>query len=151
LLRYDDGTEYAHAGRLLFSEVTVDETTGQVTMRAEFPNSDGELLPGMYVRAVLEQGVRNHALAVPQQAVQRDAQGSAQVFVVKDDDTVEVRTVRLGPAVGQRWVVEEGLNPGERVVVEGFQKIGPGVQVVASDWALAEASTMSDGQPPQAE
>lgn len=64
LLRYDDGTEYAHAGRLLFSEVTVDETTGQVTMRAEFPNSDGELLPGMYVRAVLEQGVRNHALAV---------------------------------------------------------------------------------------
>lgn len=151
VLQFDDGSEYDHSGRLLFSEVTVDETTGQVTMRAEFPNPDNDLLPGMYVRVQLEQGVRNQALSVPQQAVQRTASGEAQVYVVKDDNTTELRPVRLGPAVEQRWVVEGGLEAGERVVVEGFQKIAPGAQVVASDWSLAQKSQTSDSQLPQAE
>lgn len=151
VLNFDDGSEYSHPGRLLFSEVTVDVTTGQVTMRAEFPNPDGDLMPGMYVRVQLEQGVRNQALSVPQQAVQRNAGGDAQVFVVKDDNTTELRAVRLGPAVEQRWVVEGGLEVGERVVVEGFQKIVPGAQVVASDWSLAEKSQAPDSQPSQAE
>src|SRR5699024_6480967 len=133
VLNFDDGSEYSHPGRLLFSEVTVDVTTGQVTMRAEFPNPDGDLMPGMYVRVQLEQGVRNQALSVPQQAVQRNAGGDAQVFVVKDDNTTELRAVRLGPAVEQRWGVEGGLEVGGRVVVEGFQQIVPGAQRVASD------------------
>ncbi|HLS69074.1 MAG TPA: efflux RND transporter periplasmic adaptor subunit [Kiloniellales bacterium] len=151
VLHFDDGSEYHHPGRLLFSEVTVDETTGQVTMRAEFPNPDGDLLPGMYVRVQLEQGLRNHALSVPQQAVQREADGTAQVFVVQEDSTTELRQVRLGPATDERWIVEDGLQAGERIVVEGFQKIGPGIQVLASDWALAQKNDASPGRSSPAE
>lgn len=142
-LRYDDGSEYPHPGRLLFSEAAVDETTGQVTLRGEFPNPNGDLLPGMYVRVLLEQGVQNDAIAVPQQAVQRDAGGRAQVFVVRDDNTTELRPVRLGRVVGDRWVVEDGLKAGERVIVEGFQKIRPGAVVTVSDWASAETGDAS--------
>ncbi|MFO7298537.1 MAG: efflux RND transporter periplasmic adaptor subunit [Pseudomonadota bacterium] len=133
-LRFDDGTEYPYPGRLLFSEATVEATTGQVIMRGQFPNPDGDLLPGMYVRVVVEQGVQHDVIAVPQQAVQRDASGRSQVYVVKPDGTVELRTVRTGRVVGNNWVIEEGLAAGERVVVEGFQKIRPGVTVDAQAW-----------------
>jgi len=133
-LRFDDGTEYPYPGRLLFSEATVEATTGQVIMRGQFPNPDGDLLPGMYVRVVVEQGVQHDVIAVPQQAVQRDASGRSQVYVVKPDGTVELRTVRTGRVVGNNWVIEEGLAEGERVVVEGFQKIRPGAVVNAQAW-----------------
>ena len=92
----DDGTPYAHTGRLLFSEATVDATTGQVILRGEFPNPDGDLLPGMYVRVEIQQGVEKEAIAVPQQAVQRDASGKSQVYVVGKDDVVELRTALAG-------------------------------------------------------
>ena len=139
-LRFDDGTEYEHAGRLLFSEVTVEATTGQVIMRGQFPNTDGDLLPGMYVRVLVEQGIQKNVIAIPQQAVQRDGTGRSQVYVVKSDDTLELRTVRTGRVVGDRWVIEEGLAAGERVVVEGFQKIRPGAAVNAQAWKV-DAST----------
>lgn len=134
-LLMDDGSDYGHGGRLLFSEATVDETTGQITLRGEFPNPNGDLLPGMYVRVQIQQGVQADAIAVPQRAVQRDTAGRAQLYVVKDDGTTELRTVTAGRAVGQRWVINQGLQPGERVVVEGFQRIRPGAQVSAQEWA----------------
>jgi len=139
-LMMDDGTPYAHAGRLLFSEATVDSTTGQVILRGEFPNPDGDLLPGMYVRVEIEQGVEKDAIAVPQQAVQRDASGKAQVYVVGKDDVVELRVVGAGRVLGNRWVIASGLKAGERVIVEGFQKIRPGAKVAPSDWQPAAAN-----------
>jgi membrane fusion protein, multidrug efflux system len=146
-LLFDDGTPYPHPGRLMFSEATVDATTGQVILRGEFPNPDGDLLPGMYVRVQIEQGMQQDAIAVPQQAVQRDTGGRAQVYVVKEDGTAELRTVRAGRTMGDRWVIEDGLSPGERIVVEGFQKIRPGAQVSAHPWqpgnAISEAHATS--------
>ncbi|GHC77596.1 efflux RND transporter periplasmic adaptor subunit [Limoniibacter endophyticus] len=133
-LFYDDGSEYEHKGKLLFQEATVDETTGQVTLRGEFPNPEGDLLPGMYVRVKVEQGVQRNALAVPQQAVQRDNSGQASVMVVGADNKAEIRRVRTDRAVGERWVVSEGLSPGDRVIVDGFQKIGPGAPVNPTPW-----------------
>ena len=130
-LRLDNGQEYEHPGRLLFSEATVEATTGQVILRGQFPNPEGDLLPGMYVRVVVEQGIQKSVIAVPQQAVQRDNSGRAQLYVVKPDGTVELRTVRTGRVLSNKWVVEEGLSAGERVVVEGFQKIRPGAPVNA--------------------
>lgn len=130
-LIFDDGSEYSHSGKLLFSEASVDSTTGQITLRAEFPNPDGDLLPGLYVRARIEQAVRENALTVPQMAVQRDQSGQAYVYVMKDADTVERRNVRLGQTTESRWLVEEGLKAGERVVVSGAQKLYPDAKVVA--------------------
>src|SRR5690606_3636431 len=98
-LLMDDGREYAHRGRLLFSEAAVDATTGQVTLRGEFPNPDGNLLPGMYVRVLIEQGIQADAIAVPQQAVQRDTGGRAQVYVVGEDGAAELRTVVAGRVI----------------------------------------------------
>lgn len=140
-LLLDDGGEYPHAGHLLFSEVAVDAATGQVLLRAEFPNPDGDLLPGMYVRVVIEQGVQPDAIAVPQQAVQRDAGGQSQLYVVGADGTVELRPVQAGRVLDGRWVIDQGLEPGERVVVEGFQKIRPGARVDPQAWSPA-------GRPP---
>jgi len=146
-LFFDDGEVYQHSGRLLFSEATVDATTGQVTLRGEFPNPNGELLPGLYVRVRVEQAVRDDALAIPQMSVLRDAQGNPQVYVVREDDTVELRNIRLGRSFGNRWIVEEGLAPGERVVVAGTQKIFPDARVAPEPWRQARA----DAEPaPQA-
>ncbi|SEL93187.1 membrane fusion protein, multidrug efflux system [Xaviernesmea oryzae] len=130
----DDGTLYPQKGKLLFTEAAVDETTGQVTLRGEFPNPNGDLLPGMYVRVQIQQGVDRNAIAIPQQAVQRDAGGRAQVFVVNGDKKVEMRTIGLGRTLGARWVVNDGLKAGDRVIVEGVQKIGPGAAVEPSEW-----------------
>ncbi|MGN6550434.1 MAG: efflux RND transporter periplasmic adaptor subunit [Pararhizobium sp.] len=151
-LQFDDGTDYMHPGRLLFSEASVDSTTGQITLRGEFPNPEGYLLPGMYVRVLIEQGIENNALVVPQQAVQRTQEGDAQVYVIKDDDTVELRTVSLGRVVNNEWVVTKGLKGGEKVVVEGFQKIKPGAKVVPEAWkqsheeAALKASNTKDAK-----
>ncbi|RDD69113.1 efflux RND transporter periplasmic adaptor subunit [Paracoccus versutus] len=130
-LIFDDGSEYAHPGKLLFSEASVDSSTGQITLRAEFPNPEGELLPGLYVRVRIEQAMRDNALTVPQMAVQRDQSGQAYVYALKDDETVERRDVTLGQTTDNRWLVESGLEPGDRVVVLGAQKLYPDAKVVA--------------------
>ncbi|MGU3576676.1 efflux RND transporter periplasmic adaptor subunit [Brucellaceae bacterium C25G] len=134
----DDGTRYPLDGRLLFSEAAVDESTGQVTLRGEFPNPNRDLLPGMYVRVEIEQGIQRAAFAVPTQAVQRDSSGQANVLVVNDEDVVEQRRVVVGRMVGQRWVVESGLKEGDRVIAEGFQKTAAGAKVKPVEWNAAE-------------
>jgi membrane fusion protein (multidrug efflux system) len=125
----DDGTAYAHTGKLLFSEARVDASSGQVTLRGEFANPNRELLPGMYVRVVIDQGVDSDAITVPEQAVQRNGGGGSEVYVVKDDNRIAVQPVRLGAAQDGRWLVVEGLKPGDRVVVDGFQKFAAGDSV----------------------
>jgi membrane fusion protein (multidrug efflux system) len=122
----DDGSVYPQAGKLLFSDAKVDAYTGQVTLRGEFANPNRELLPGMYVRVLIEQGIDSDAIAVPQQAIQRNSGGGSEVFVVKDDNHVAVQPVRTGSQQDGQWLVLEGLKPGQRVVVEGFQKFAPG-------------------------
>ncbi|HSX73625.1 MAG TPA: efflux RND transporter periplasmic adaptor subunit [Shinella sp.] len=139
----DDGSAYPHPGKLLFSEAAVDETTGQVTLRGEFPNPDGDLLPGMYVRVQIEQGIEKDAVVVPQQAVQRDSSGSALVYVVSADNKAGTRNVRVGRAVGTNWVITDGLKDSEKIIVEGFQKVQPGGEVVPTEWdpnAVAKAA-----------
>jgi membrane fusion protein (multidrug efflux system) len=136
----DDGALYPLPGKFLFSEAKVDASTGQVTLRGEFPNPKRELLPGMYVRVLLEQGVDSDAIAVPQQAVQRDSGGGSEVFVVKDDVRVTVRPIRSVSVHSGQSMVSQGLKAGDRVVVEGFQKFTAGDKVHAVMWAEADAS-----------
>ena len=138
-LLFDNGEVYKHRGQLLFSEATVDVTTGQVTLRGQFPNPDGDLLPGMYVRVVLEQGVQNNVLAVPLQAIQRDGAGQGQLYVLQADGTLELRPVRTGRTVDNLQVIDDGLKPGDQVVVEGFQKIRPGAKFTGTPWKPAAA------------
>lgn len=135
----DDGTLYPQKGKLLFSDAKVDSYTGQVTLRGEFKNGKRELLPGMYVRVLIEQGVDKDALAVPQQAIQRNTNGEAEVFIVKDDDHVAVQPVRTGSQQNGHWLVNEGLKPGDRVVVEGFQKFTAGDKVAPKAWTEVRA------------
>ena len=137
-LRFDDGSEYPHQGRLLFSEASVDATTGQITLRGEFPNPDGDLLPGMYVRIQIVQGEQANALAVPERALQRDPGGQAQLYVVGDDRKVELRSVTPGRLVNGRRVIGSGLNAGDTVVVEGFQTLSAGAVVEAEPWKSAD-------------
>ncbi len=127
-------------GRLLFSEATVDALTGQVTLRGEFPNSAGDLLPGLYVRVAVEQAIRRDALSVPQMAVQRDAQGNAMVYVIGAENKVQARPVVLGTSVGATWIVESGLQAGDKVVVEGAQKMIPDAVVVPEPWQAPQAA-----------
>jgi len=136
----DDGSRYPLTGKLLFSDVSVDESTGQVTLRAEFPNPKNILLPGMYVRVRVEQGIDEAALTVPQQAVQRGANGDASVYVVGAENKVEPRPIQTGAAVGDRWIVTQGLKPDDVVIVEGFQKVRPGAQVKPVPWKPKAAS-----------
>lgn len=138
----EDGTEYERPGRLLFSDLTVDATTGQVTLRAEVPNPDGQLLPGLYVRVRLEQAQATNAITLPQQAVTRTAQGDT-VMVVGSDGKVAPRQIKIGSAKGVQWVVLEGLKAGEQVMVDGFQKLQmmpPGTPVKAVPWQPAGAA-----------
>lgn len=129
----EDGTEYARPGKLLFSDLTVDATTGQITLRAEVPNPTGELLPGLYVRVRLEQSQAKDAIALPQQAVTRSGQGDS-VMVVSADGKVSPRTVKIGFAKGSNWVVLSGLKTGEQVMVDGFQKLQPNAVVKPVPW-----------------
>lgn len=125
----DDGSAYPLPGKLLFSDISVDPTTNQITLRSEFPNPDLDLLPGSYVRVRLEQAVQPKGLSVPQRAILRDSAGVPKVLVVDQQARVSDRQVVLGSAQGDRWVVSEGLAPGERVVVEGLQHVKAGDQV----------------------
>lgn len=136
----EDGSEYGAEGKLAFSEATVDPATGSVTLRALFPNPRGELLPGMYVRARLSQGTRGDAILVPHAALARDARGNAQVMVVGGDGKVEARNVHAVQSVRDKWVVTEGLAAGEQVIVEGLQKVRPGMPVQAQLAAAAPAA-----------
>jgi membrane fusion protein, multidrug efflux system len=130
-LRLEDGSTYSEAGTLQFSDVTVDPNTGAITLRALFPNPNNELLPGMFVRAVLQEGVDVNALLVPQAAVSRDASGNPTAYVVGSDDKLELRQLKTGRAIGDQWLVTAGLRAGERLVVDGQQRAAPGVAVVA--------------------
>lgn len=138
----EDGARYAHDGRLAFTDVTVDQSTGSYSLRVVVPNPDDLLLPGMYVRAVLDTGVRPEGMLVPQQAIRRDPRGNATALVVGADDTVEQRVVKTTRTIGDQWLVDEGLEPGERVIVEGLQKASPGsrVQVVEAVAATESAA-----------
>jgi membrane fusion protein (multidrug efflux system) len=133
-LLLEDGSTYAHAGKLQFSEVSVDPNTGTVTLRAVFPNPQRELLPGMYVRAVVEKGVSQQSIVVPQQAVSRDAKGNASVLTVGADGKVQPRPVAIGQSLGNNWLITSGLQGGENVIVEGLQAVQPGMAVQATAW-----------------
>lgn len=120
----EDGSEYPHAGKLKFSEVTVDKATGMYKLRAEFPNPDNLLLPGMYARAVLSEGVDKQAILVPQQAVTLGTAGKASIFVVGEGDKVSTRSIQVGQMLGDSWVVTSGLKAGERYAADGVLAIG---------------------------
>lgn len=124
----EDGTKYPQTGELTLSEVSVDPGTGTITLRAEFPNPENILLPGMFVRTELPQGTMEKALLVPQRAVMREANGTPYVYVV-EDGKIAIRRLVTHRTQGQNWIVEEGLKPGEKVVIEGLQRIRPGVPV----------------------
>lgn len=140
----EDGQLHAHEGRLLFADLTVDSQTGQITLRAEVPNPDGQLLPGLYVRVRLSQAQAEAAVLLPQQAVTRAAQGD-HVLVVDDQGQVQRRAVHLGGQRDGRWVVLEGLQAGERVVVDGFQKLRPGAAVKPVPWQPPGTTTATSG------
>ncbi|ABY98381.1 TPA: efflux RND transporter periplasmic adaptor subunit [Pseudomonas putida] len=125
----DDGSAYPLPGKLLFSDISVDPSTNQITLRSEFPNPDLDLLPGSYVRVRLEQAVQAKGLSVPQRAILRDSAGVPKVLVVDQQARVSDRQVVLGSAQGDRWIVSEGLAAGERVVIEGLQHVKAGDQV----------------------
>ena len=144
-LQLEDGSTYAHEGTLQFSDVTVDSSTGAITLRALFPNPDGVLLPNMYVRAAIEEGVREGAIVVPQQAVTRDNKGQAIAMVVGADNMVETRPLKTARTLGSDWLIDSGLRPGERVIVEGTQRARPGSPVKA-----IEASGTNKSAPPAA-
>ncbi|MBA3549073.1 MAG: efflux RND transporter periplasmic adaptor subunit, partial [Nannocystis sp.] len=129
-LLLEDGRAYPEKGTLQFTDVTVDETTGSINLRAEFPNPRGELLAGMFVRARLEQGEDPHALLVPQRAVTRDPKGQAIALVVNAEHKVERRQLVADRSVGNNWLVTSGLVAGEQVIVDGLQKVRPGAEVV---------------------
>ncbi|MFC3912875.1 efflux RND transporter periplasmic adaptor subunit [Pseudaeromonas sharmana] len=131
--RLEDGSQLPQSGRLQFSDVTVDESTGMVTVRAQVPNPDKLLLPGMFIRAELQQGERPQGLLVPQAAVARTARGGASVMLVGGDNKVEQRDIEVSQALNGNWVVESGLKAGERVIVAGLQKVKAGAAVNPKD------------------
>ncbi len=132
-LLMEDGSIYAQSGTLEFSDVTVDETTGSITLRAIFPNPQHALLPGMFVRARLDEGVNNSALLVPQQGITHNPRGEATSMVVGPDNKVVVRQLTAPQAIGDKWLVTAGLQEGDRVIVTGLQKVKPGMQVTAKE------------------
>lgn len=125
----EDGTTYNEKGRLALTEVAVDESTGSVTLRAVFSNPDHLLLPGMFVRAQIDEGIINDAILAPQQGITHDAKGDATAFVVTQDNKVELRTLKLGKTYGDKWLVLMGLRNGDKLIVEGVSKVIPGQQV----------------------
>lgn len=140
-LLMENGQPYPLKGTLQFSDVTVDESTGSITLRALFPNPQHMLLPGMFVRARIDEGTQPDAILVPQQGVTRTPRGDATVLVVNDKNQVESRTVVAPQAIGDRWLITEGLKNGDRVIISGLQKVRPGVTVVAiPDTAATPAS-----------
>jgi membrane fusion protein (multidrug efflux system) len=148
-LRLEDGSLYQHAGVLKFAEVAVDQETGSVTLRALFPNPEGLLLPGMYVRALLQEAVAPQGLLAPQQSITRDAKGNGMALVVNANNTVEAREVVTGQAIESQWLIQRGLADGDRLIVEGTGKVKAGSTVHAVEFkpvGSAEARTLPEGQ-----
>jgi membrane fusion protein (multidrug efflux system) len=145
-LALSDGAIYPYVGKLLFSDATVDPSTGQITLRGEFPNPNRELLPGMYVRVHIEQGIDTDALTLPQQAIRRNDTGGSEVYVLRDDNRAIVQPVDVGRMVDNQWIVQSGLKPGDRVVVEGFQKFRAGELVDPLPWKHVAASAKGEGK-----
>ena len=148
-LLMQNGKSYAQPGTLEFSDVTVDETTGSITLRAIFPNPNHALLPGMFVRARLDEGTNPDALLVPQQAVARTPTGQATVMVVGADNKVESRNINAAQAIGDKWLVTEGVKAGERVISTGLQRAKPGAKVTpqeVSDDAKSAPESQSQAQ-----
>ena len=143
ILTLEDGSEYPYPGTLQFTDITVDPSTGAVTVRALFPNPDGTLLPGMFVRARVEQGVRENAFLVPQVAVTHDSQGSPIALVVGPDNKVQPRKLTLAGTRGDRWIVQGGLENGDRVIVGGAQRVQPGSPVQVVQGEKAETKTVA--------
>jgi len=130
-LLLEDGTPYPLEGALKFSDVTVDPGTGAVTLRSVFPNPDHLLLPGMFVRAIVQEGINDAAILVPQRGVTRNSAGQAMVMLVGAEEKVEPRIIQIDRAIGDKWLVREGLAAGDRVILEGTQKARPGAPVKA--------------------
>ncbi|MGV8861396.1 MAG: efflux RND transporter periplasmic adaptor subunit [Pseudomonas sp.] len=139
-LTLEDNSPYPLEGKLEFSEVSVDQTTGSVTLRAKFPNPAHTLLPGMFVHAQLQSGVNKAAILVPQQGVTRDLKGTPTSLIVNKDNKVELRTLVASRTVGNDWLVESGLNPGDRVITEGLQYVKPGAEVKVSEATNVKAA-----------
>jgi membrane fusion protein (multidrug efflux system) len=146
-LLLEDGSAYDSPGRLEFSEVTVDQGTGSVTLRAIFPNPESLLLPGMFVRATIEEGVREGAILAPQQGITHSPDGEATALVVGANDTVEKRSVELFRALGDHWLVTRGLAAGDRLIVAGVQNVKPGMQVAVREPAVVEEGTTERSPP----
>jgi len=149
-LLLEDGSPYPLPGTLKFSEVTVDQSTGSITLRAVFPNPKQVLLPGMFVRAVLEEGVNEQAILVPQRGVTRNPKGDAMVMVVGAEEKVEPRVIQVVRTVGENWLVSDGLKPGDRVILEGLQKARPGTPVKAVPFGAKPAAAPGPQQQPAA-
>ena len=147
----EDGRVYPEAGKLQFSDVSVDQGTGSVTVRAIFPNKDRVLLPGMFVRARIEEGVNDRAIVVPQIGVTHDQKGQAVALVVGQGDKVELRPLVTSGTFGSNWVVDSGLNPGDRVIVNGVEKAKPGMTVkpVAAQLPAQPASSAQRAPAPR--
>ncbi|MGS0735391.1 efflux RND transporter periplasmic adaptor subunit [Pseudomonas sp. GG8] len=139
-LTLEDNSPYPLEGKLEFSEVSVDQTTGSVTLRAKFPNPAHTLLPGMFVHAQLQSGVNKAAILVPQQGVTRDLKGTPTSLIVNKDNKVELRTLVASRTVGNDWLVESGLNPGDRVITEGLQYVKPGAEVKVAEATNVKAT-----------
>lgn len=148
----EDGTPYHSEGTLQFQDVTVDPTTGSVILRIVFPNPQGVLLPGMFVRAVITEGVNEQAILVPQQGISRNPKGDPVALIVDAEDKVQQRMLTLDRAIGDKWLVSSGLNPGDRVIVEGVQKARPGasVKVVPFDAGRKDGSAAEKAVQPSA-
>nr|WP_129954918.1 efflux RND transporter periplasmic adaptor subunit [Rahnella sp. RFA10(1/100)] len=132
-LTLEDGSKYPLQGKLEFSEVTVSQSTGSVILRASFPNPHDELLPGMFVHAQLQQGIDEKGLLVPQEAIMHDVKGSPYVYVVKADNSVEQRAITTGQMMNGNWLVNQGLNDGDKVITDGLQNVRPGAKVNATE------------------
>lgn len=145
-LLLEDGTAYPLPGTLKFSEVTVDQSTGSITLRAVFPNPNQALLPGMFVRAILEEGVNEQAILVPQRGVTRNPAGNAMVMVVGSEGKVEPRVIKVVRTIGDNWLVSEGLKAGDRVILEGLQKARPGTPVKAVPFGSKADETPASAQ-----
>lgn len=133
-LALEDGTIYPKEGTIQFRDVTVDPTTGSVIIRAIFPNVNEKLLPGMFVRAIVKEGVNKNAILIPQESVQRDPKGNPYVFIIDKESKVQIRPVVLDRAMGNKWLISKGIAPGEQVVVEGIQRLRPGVPVKVTEF-----------------
>lgn len=142
----DDGSQYQHPGKLELTEVSVDESTGSVTLRAVFPNPEHDLLPGMFVRATVSNGVRSEAILAPQQGITRDAKGNGTALVVNKENKVESRDVVTDRVIGNKWLITNGLQSGDRLITEGTSKVQAGMTVKAVEVGATESSDGNGGK-----